>query len=181
MSAAKKFVLGSGELYVVPFTGTLPENATIEADSNRLGLISGGATLEYKPTFYTVQDDLGLVKEEILTAEEVTLKSGLLVPDMSFVERAAPTARSTTASSVKTTKLGGLKNADGKKYIVRFVHVSAADPDYALRVTIVGVNRSGFSLGMLKDKEVVVDHEFGATPMDSAGTLVQFDEPAAEA
>ena len=35
----------------------------METEENRLGDIQGGATLEYKPTYYTVNDDLGLVKD----------------------------------------------------------------------------------------------------------------------
>lgn len=183
---SKDFILGSGDLYVVEYTGTIPENTVLETDANRLGRIKGGATLSYKPEFYAVEDDLGTIKEEILTSEKVSLKSGIMTPNMGFIQKVAPTVKVTpgTAGASPTptvTKLGGIKNANGKKYIVRFVHVSAADPNYTLRVTILGNNTSGFDLGLIKDKETVVDLEFSATPMDSTGTLVQFDEPVAEA
>ena len=149
-------------------------------EENKIGVISGGATLEYKPTFYTVEDDLGTVKEALLTAEEVTFKSGLLAPNMSFAAFSAPTARVEPATAQKkrrVTKIGGVANADGKSYIVRFLHASTADPGYKLRATIVGVNTSGFSLGFLKDKETIVDLTFAAQPMDGTGTLVELDEP----
>lgn len=179
MSEKKKFVLGSGELFVIPYNGAIPENDLLETENNRLGLISGGATIEYKPSFYTVEDDIGLLKEPILTSEALTLKTGVLTPDMSFVDKASPTVKTATStdSKTKTTKIGGLKNADGKKYLIRFRHVPAANPDYHLRFTMIGVNQSGFSLGMVKDKEVVVDMEFAATPMDDTGALGRFDEP----
>jgi hypothetical protein len=178
----KNFVLGSGMLYIAEYAGTVPENATLEVDTNKIGTIKGGATLAYKPEFYEVSDDLGTVKEEILTSEKVSLKSGIMVPNMKFLQKAAPTVKVTEGTATPTatptvTKIGGIKNANGKKYVVRFVHVSAADPNYALRVTIIGNNTSGFDLGMVKDKETIVDLEFAATPMDSTGTLVQFDEP----
>ncbi len=48
----EKIVLGSGTLYCMDFTGTLPKNTAIEVDDNRLGYIQGGASMEYKPTFY---------------------------------------------------------------------------------------------------------------------------------
>ncbi|WNX85254.1 hypothetical protein RWV98_02970 [Agathobaculum sp. NTUH-O15-33] len=179
MSDKKKFVLGSGELFALEYTGAIPSDEIIETEENRLGLISGGATIEYKPNFYTVEDDIGLCKEPILTSEALTLKTGVMTPDMSFVDKAAPTVKTTTAANTKTTKIGGLKNADGKKYLVRFKHVPAANPDYNLRFTMIGVNQSGFSLGMVKDKEVIVDMEFAATPMDNTGALGRFDEPAA--
>jgi hypothetical protein len=162
------------------YTGTIPEDSVLEVEENKIGVISGGATLEYKPTFYTVEDDLGTVKEALLTAEEVTFKSGLLAPNMSFAAFSAPTARVEPATAQKkrrVTKIGGVANADGKSYIVRFLHASTADPGYKLRATIVGVNTSGFSLGFLKDKETIVDLTFAAQPMDGTGTLVELDEP----
>jgi hypothetical protein len=167
------------------FTGTIPDNETIEMDENKLGQIKGGATLSYKPEFYKVEDDLGTIKDEILTSENASIKSGIMTPNMGFMLKATPTAKVTPGTAGETptptvTKIGGIKNANGKKYVVRFVHVSAADPTYALRVTIVGNNTAGFDLGMVKDKETVVDLEFSASPMDATGTLVQFDEPVKE-
>ncbi|MCI9473441.1 MAG: hypothetical protein HFF31_05455 [Flavonifractor sp.] len=167
-------------MYLMEYTGTIPEDSVLEVEENKIGVISGGATLEYKPTFYTVEDDLGTVKEALLTAEEVTFKSGLLAPNMSFAAFSAPTARVEPATAQKkrrVTKIGGVANADGKSYIVRFLHASTADPGYKLRATIVGVNTSGFSLGFLKDKETIVDLTFAAQPMDGTGTLVELDEP----
>lgn len=172
----KRFILGSGVLYLAVCEGTIPEDTVLETDANRVGNISGGATLEYKPTFYRVEDDLGTVKSDLLTAEELTFKSGLLIPNMDFMPYAAPTVRTATAEQVKTTKIGGIKNADGKSYVVRFVHKSTANPTYKLRTTIVGVNTSGFSLALLKDKETVVDMTFSAEPLDDTGTLCQITE-----
>lgn len=97
-----------------------------------------------------------------------------------FAAFSAPTARVEPATAQKkrrVTKIGGVANADGKSYIVRFLHASTADPGYKLRATIVGVNTSGFSLGFLKDKETIVDLTFAAQPMDGTGTLVELDEP----
>ena len=176
----KNFILGSGKLYLDVFTGEIPPDETLETAEHQIGTISGGATLEYKPSFYRVENDLGTVKEDLLTAEEVTFKSGLLIPNMSFAQFAAPTVRVTPPTEQvkrRITKIGGISNADGKTYVVRFVHVSPADPDYNLRCTIVGVNTSGFSLGFLKDKESIVDLTFGAQPLDETGALVMLDEP----
>ena len=71
MPEKDKITLGSGKLYMAEFTGTLPEVSTLTVEENRLGYISGGATLEYKPTFYEAKDDLGYVVKTILTEEEV--------------------------------------------------------------------------------------------------------------
>ena len=49
MAASERIVLGSGKLYCVEYSGTLPEDATIETADNLLGYIGGGASVEYKP------------------------------------------------------------------------------------------------------------------------------------
>ena len=63
----KRIVLGSGKLYVVAYTDSIPEDATLETEQNLLGLISGGATLEYTPPFYEAKDALGLVSKKFIT------------------------------------------------------------------------------------------------------------------
>ena len=63
----EKIVLGSGKIYVLAYTDEIPADEVIEVDGNLLGLIQGGASLEYTPTFYEAKDDLGLVSKKILT------------------------------------------------------------------------------------------------------------------
>ena len=62
----EKIVLGSGKIYVLAYTDEIPADEVIEVDGNLLGLIQGGASLEYTPTFYEAKDDLGLVSKKIL-------------------------------------------------------------------------------------------------------------------
>lgn len=173
-TAGDKIVLGSGKLYTSVFSGTIPDDATLETESNLLGLIQGGATLEYKPKFYEVTDDLGLVQKTILTEEEVTMKSGILTWCGKTLAKLCATARVTEAAGKRTVKIGGLANQDGKQYVIRFVHEDATDGD--IRVTIVGNNQAGFSFKFLKDKETVVDAEFKAAPLDSEGTKIIYEE-----
>ena len=47
MSTTEKITLGSGELFVMEFAGELPTTEEICLPENRLGHVSGGATLEY--------------------------------------------------------------------------------------------------------------------------------------
>ena len=51
MSASEnwKITLGSGELFFKEYEGTIPSTEEICKPEHRLGHISGGATLEYKP------------------------------------------------------------------------------------------------------------------------------------
>lgn len=174
MAASERIVLGSGELYCMEFTGTLPEDSAIETDDNLLGHIQGGATVEYKPTFYTCKDDLGKVQKSILTDEEVLLKSGIMTWVAETLKKLCTTGRVTTDDKTRTLKIGGISNQDGKSYILHFVH---ADADYEIRLTIVGRNEAGFTLTFAKDKETVVNAEFKAQPkIDKEGTLIVYKE-----
>ena len=170
----ERIILGSGKLYISEFAGTIPADVTLEVDANLLGLIQGGAELEYKPKFYEAKDDLGLVSKVVITEEEVTLKSGIMTLNGYTIKKLSATARVTEANGHRTVKVGGLGNQDGKSYVLRFVYEDPIDGD--VRITIVGQNQAGFKFAFKKDKETVVDAEFKALPHDSEGTLVIFDE-----
>lgn len=179
MAASERIVLGSGKLYAQEYTGTMPEDTAIETADNLLGYISGGASVEYKPTFYNCKDDLGIVQKSVLTDEEVTLKSGIMTWNAQVLKKLCTTGRVTEAENVRTLKIGGVGNQDGKNYILHFVH---EDPEGDIRLTIVGRNEAGFTLTFAKDKETVIDAEFKAmAKIDSEGTLIVYKEeiPAA--
>lgn len=172
----KKITLGSGKLYISEYSGTVPEVDTITVDSNLLGYIQGGATLEYKPTTYTAKDDLGLIIKEITTDEEATLKSGILTFNGNVLDKLCDTARviEDTEKHIRTVLIGGVGNAKNKDYVIVFHHEDAADGD--VWVVIVGRNQAGFSIAFAKDKETVIDAEFKAKPQDKDGTLIKYIE-----
>lgn len=171
-----RITLGSGKLYFQEFEGEIPPNETIETEKNRIGSISGGATLEYKPTFYEAKDDLGTVVKTIITEEEALLKSGIMTFNGNTLNVLCETGRVSEdkMKKTRTVKIGGTKNASGKSYVIHFVHEDPVDGD--IRVTIVGKNQSGFTLAFAKDKETVIDAEFKAMPHDSDGTLIIYQE-----
>ena len=176
MAASERIVLGSGKLYCQEYTGTMPEDSAIETDQNLLGYISGGASVEYKPTFYSCKDDLGIVQKSVLTDEEATLKSGVMTWNASVLQKLCTTGRVTEDSTkkIRILKIGGVGNQDGKNYILHFVH---EDPEGDIRLTIVGRNEAGFTLTFAKDKETVIDAEFKAqAKIDSDGTLIVYKE-----
>ncbi|WP_302739095.1 hypothetical protein [uncultured Clostridium sp.] len=173
-----KIVLGSGDVYFKEFEGEIPENSVLEAEENKLGYIQGGATLEYKPTYYTAKDDLGVVQKTIITEEEATMKTGILTFNGKTLAVLCETGRVTEAEGIRTVKIGGVKNANGKKYVIHFHHRDKVDGD--IRVTIVGKNESGFSLAFAKDKETVIDAEFKCQPQDNEGTLIKYQEEIPE-
>lgn len=174
MSTTEKITLGSGELFVMEYKGTLPTTDDICVPENRLGHVSGGATLEYKPSYYTAKDDLGVVSKTIITEEEATLKSGILTFNGDTLTRLTETGRVEESDNLRTVKIGGIKNSDRKNYVLCFYVHDATDGD--CWVMIVGRNQAGFSLSFAKDKETVIDAEFTCQPMDSEGTLITYIE-----
>lgn len=175
MANTERIVLGSGKLYVTAYTGTIPESTTLEVDANLLGLIQGGATLTYTPTFYEAKDDLGLVSKKYLTEEEVILSSGIMTWNGSTLAKLTSTATvDETAAGKRTVKIGGIANYSGQQYVIRFVHTDDVDGD--IRITIVGSNEAGFEMAFAKDQETVINAEFKAQPADSNGTLIIYEE-----
>lgn len=175
---SERIVLGSGKLYIDEFdkaTG-IPANAEIEVESKLLGLISGGASITYTPSFTEHKDDLGLVVKKMLTDEVATLKSGIMTFNGNTLKQLCSTATvSEDAENKKrTVKIGGIGNYDGKAYVLRFVHEDAVDGD--IRVTIVGSNEGGLELVFNKDNPTVINAEFKAQPCDTEGTLIIYEE-----
>ena len=173
----KRITLGSGDLYMCEFTGeTVPDEATICVDDNLAGYIQGGATLDYKPTFYEAKDDTGTCTKLIITDEEVLLKSGIMTFNANTLKALTATGRVTDSEdgTTRTILIGGVGNNDGKKYVICFHHKDSIDGD--IWVTIVGQNQSGFSLAFAKDKETIIDAEFKALSQDNDGTLIKYVE-----
>lgn len=173
---SENIILGSGDLFIVEYSGTIPEDTTIEADDNRAGNIKGGATLEYSTDSKTVEDDKGRVKKTILTSETVTLKTGLITWAKRWIQALVQTARidETTKAGHRIFKIGGLSNNQKKKYLYRFVHTR--DDGRKLRVTVTGKNTGTLSLAFDPEKETTVDGEITADTIDKEGTLVIVDD-----
>lgn len=171
-----EIILGSGDLYIMEFTGEIPEDTAIEADANRAGNIKGGATLEYSIESQTVQDDKGRVKKTIVTKETVTFKTGLMTWVKQYMQALVQTARidENTKAGHRIYKLGGLANLSKTRYLWRFVHTR--DDGRKVRITVTGKNTGTISLAFQPENETVVDSEITADTLDAAGTLVILDD-----
>ncbi|WP_297637948.1 hypothetical protein [uncultured Clostridium sp.] len=167
--------LGSGELYIKEFAGTMPENAALEVAENKIGDIQGGATVSYKPNVYTVVGDSGVTHKCFVTDSEVTFKSGILTWDNEVLEKISLCGELTKTAGKSTLKLG--KRGAIKNYIVRFVHTKDDNKKY--RVTIVGTSQNGFELAFAGDKETVIHAEFVAGTLDADGTKLILEEEIA--
>ena len=170
--------LGSGDLMIKEFTDVMPTYKDFDVATDLLGRIQGGATLEYKGTWHEAKDDSGKVVKTIIIDEEALLKSGILTWNAKTLAQLCSTARVAESNGIRTVKIGGVGNHDGKSYAICFHHVDKVDGD--LWIVIRAVNQGGFSLAFAKDKETVIDAEFKCLPQDEEGTLIQLIEEIGE-
>ena len=171
---AEVITLGSGDLMIKEYTDVMPAHTDFKAETDLLGRIQGGATLEYSGEWYEAKDDTGKVAKTIITEETATLKSGIITWNGKTLAKLCATARVDEAEGIRTVKIGGVGNQDNKSYALCFHHTDKADGDVWLVVR--AVNQGGFSLAFAKDKETVIDAEFKCLPQDDEGTLIQYIE-----
>lgn len=166
--------LGSGKIYLQTFSESMPTVDALCVESNLLGYIKGGASLEYTQETYEEKDDLGYVSKIITTSEEAVLKCGLLTWNGATLKKLLDRCSSTEASGKRTTKIGGAGNAQGGYYAICFHHEDKTDGD--LWILIKGRNTAGATLTFATDAGTTVEPEFKALPHDSDGTLVELIE-----
>lgn len=166
--------LGSGKIYLQTFSESMPTVDTLCVESNLLGYIKGGASLEYTQETYEEKDDLGYVSKIITTNEEAVLKCGLLTWNGATLKKLLDRCSSTEASGKRTTKIGGAGNAQDGYYAICFHHEDKTDGD--LWILIKGRNTAGATLTFATDAGTTVEPEFKALPHDSDGTLVELIE-----
>lgn len=170
--------LGSGNLLYKEYTDTMPAYSDFDDETDLLGRIQGGATLEYSGEWYEAKDDSGKVVKTIITDENATLKSGILTWNGTTLATLCSTARVTESEGIRTVKIGGASNFNGKSYAICFHHEDKIDGD--VWVVLRAVNQGGLAIAFAKDKETVIDAEFKALPQDTEGTLIQYVEEIAD-
>lgn len=170
----KTITLGSGKIYLLPYADAMPTIEDVCKEENLLGLIKGGAALEYTQETYEEKDDLGLVSKIITTSEEALLKCGLLTWNGMTLKKLLDRCQSEEAEGKRTTKIGGAGNAQGGYYAICFFHEDKTDGN--LWIMIKGRNTAGATLTFSSEEGTVVEPEFKALPHDDAGTLVVLTE-----
>ena len=177
--ATKDMLLGSGDLYIVEYSGgSIPEDTTIEVEQNMIGGIKGGATISYTPTIYSVSDDMRRMKKSLITAEEATFKTGYLSFDLGEIAKIALGSKlqSSYSGNKSTLAVGGGQTIS--EYVLRFVHTMGNGKK--VRVSMIGTPVSGFELAFSPENESVINAEFSAVPMNAQGQLFTIEVSDAE-
>ena len=177
MSYTKEIVLGSGKLYAIPYVPgtTIGSLAQYCIEDNRLGLIQGGAEIAYTPTVYEVKDDLNVIYKRFITAEEATLKSGILTWDLDALNKFIGNKTFTiNAAGNKVMELGGNGAREMDEYLVVFCHEFRNHNK--IYVGMAATNDAGLTLAFQPDKETVVDAEFRAISNNDAGCILIIEE-----
>lgn len=175
----KTITLGSGEIYLTEFEGTMPEVEAICVKENQLADVKGGAAIEYTMETYEESDDLGKVKKMIVTKEDAILKCGLITWNGHTLAKLVERAKVEEKDGKRITKIGGAGNDNGKNYVICFKHTDNTDGN--LWALIKGKNSAGLTITFASDAGTVLEPEFKALPHDDDGTLIEIIEemPAA--
>lgn len=172
--------LGSMDFYVMVFTGTIPEDSVIETEENMIGRTKNGGTINYAATWVVAESDDGKAKKRKLTGENVTIGYGNITWNGNTIGTLVATARVSEKDGKRTTKIGGITNDNGKRYLIRGVHRDATDGD--VRITGVGVNTGGWEAVYSPTQETIINPSFELEPkLDDEGTLLIYEEEVIEA
>lgn len=169
-----EITLGSVDVYITEYDGALPDYKDVCKAENHLAHTKGGATLTYNKEKQTVQDDFGRVRKTIIVSDELAVKFGLIAWNGNTLAKLESTAEVTEADGIRTTKIGGTANDNGKQYCVVLHHPDKQSGDCWWQ--FVGTNTAGFEFAYSADDATLAEPEFTASSMDNEGRLCYFME-----
>jgi hypothetical protein len=174
----ENITLGSGKAYIAEYDAAtgMPTHTEICKPENLLGHIQGGAELTYTEETHEEKDDLGYVDKVVTISEEAILKLGLLTWNGTTLQKLADRCKVEDGDGIRTIKIGGAGNAQGKEWVVYFFHEDKKDGN--LWVLIRGKNSAGFTLTFAVDAGTKLEPEFKALPQ-ADGTLITIIEEIA--
>ena len=171
--------LGSMDFYVTEWTGTIPENNVLETEKNMIGRTKNGASITYGAEWYVAESDYGNAKKRRLTKETASISYGAITWNADTISALIATARVEEKNGKRVTKIGGISNDNGKRYLIRGVCRDKIDGD--IRITGVGVNTGGWEAVFKTDSETIIQPTFELEPvLDDDGTLLMYEEEAIE-
>ena len=171
--------IGSCKVFMTIVEDTMPTKEDLFKEENRVGYIKNGAALEYTQETYEEKDDLGYVSKIITVSEEAIVKLGLVTWNGVTLQQLVDRCTVTEGDGVRTVKIGGAGNAQGKYYALGLHYEDEQDGD--IWIIIKGRNTAGATLTFATDSGTVIEPEFKAMPHDDDGTLVEYIEETAAA
>lgn len=170
--------IGSAKAYMLVVEDTMPTKDELFIEDNRVGYIKGGAAIEYTEETYEERDDLGIVSKIITVSEEALMKMGLITWNGAVLQKLIDRCTVSDTDGIRTVKIGGAGNAQGKFYAIGLHHEDKKDGD--IWVIIKGRNTAGITLTLATDEGTKLEPEFKAMPHDDEGTLIEYIEETGE-
>lgn len=168
----EEIIFGAADVYMYEFKeDALPDDAVVEVDDHLVGHTSGGASVEYKPTKYDVENSYGKIVRSFITKEEITAKTGLLSWRLDRLALLS-TAKFSTDATKKVRTLEFRGGSYLPNVLIRFVHTK--ENGKKLRFTMIGQGGNGFTIPF-ETKESTVDAEISAIEYIK-GFLAKFEE-----
>lgn len=174
-----KIPLGSMDFYVTEWKGIIPPDTELETEKNMIGRTKNGATVTYTADWYNARSDDGKATKRRLVGESASISYGNITWNGNTLEKLIATARIEEKDGKRITKIGGVQNDNGRRYLIRGVYHDAVDGD--IRITGVGVNTDGWEAAFKPDSENVIQPTFELEPkIDDEGTLLVYEEEIIE-
>lgn len=172
----KPITIGSATVYLKEYDEAqgLPTVDAMCVDENRFAYTKNGATIRYTQTAQDLSDDLGKIRKTVYSGDEATVQLGVLGWIGTTLAKAISTAVATEDGNRRVTKIGGVGNDNGKRYVVCLHHEDAQDGDCWWMM--VGKNTEGLELQYQMEDGTVFQPTFKAEPYDSDGHLLWFEE-----
>ena len=170
-------IMGAGEWFVKEYTEGEVDCEAICVDENYAGETQGGATVEYTPSTYTIEDDNGKLRRTFMVKADATMKTGLLTIDVKSIG-------SLMSVGVLTINEGGTKRilklgagrAELKRFFVVFRYTKDKEKNQYIYVGMVATNTAPLTLAFTKDKETVQDLTYTADTNGVDDTILVIEE-----
>lgn len=148
---------------------------SLYGEEYRLCAVKGGYKYSESLTVLEDQDDMGYIKVNEVTEEKATNTFNAFNVNGELIAKIHPlTSTGETASGLRVTMSGGLKNKDDKEHWLMFVHRDTKEGDIVFITR--GKNVSGLEIAFDASAVSPVPCSYNAQPIDSDGTLVAIFE-----
>lgn len=176
-SSSQPVIMGAGDWFVMPYESGEVDCEAVCVEANYAGETMGGATVEYTPTTYTIEDDRGKLRRTFMVKADAKMKTGLLTLDVNAIGSlmSVGVLSTSTDGKKKILKLGGGR-AELKRFVVVFRYPKDEEKGLYIYVGMVATNTSPLSLAFTKDKETVQDLEYTADTNGVDDTILVIEE-----